>query len=158
MDSIPQPLSRREAIRRGTTLAAAITVPLSASAADEKPAPGPGAPVVHFEIGCRNEAKTREFFGKLFGWEIVAPSAENIPAVIAAAKDGIGGHITSLGHEPHHYVTIYVQVDDIPTYLARVVALGGKKLVGPIDVPTGSFAWFLDPDENIIALWKPKPE
>ncbi len=157
MDTSNRSLSRREAIRRGTTLAAAVAVPLAASAAEEKPAGGPGAPVVHFEIGCRNETKAREFYGKLFGWEIVAPAAANVPAVIAAAKDGIGGHITSLGHEPHHYVTIYVQVDDIPTNLARVVALGGKKLVGPIDVPTGTFAWFHDPDENIIALWKPKP-
>ena len=158
MDSAPEPLSRREAIRRGTTLAAAVAIPLSATAAgEEAAATGPGAPVVHFEIGCRNEAKTREFFGKLFGWEIVAPRAANIPAVIAAAKDGIGGHITSLGHEPQHYVTIYVQVDDIPTHLARVVALGGKKLVGPIDVPGGTFAWFHDLDGNIIALWTQKP-
>ncbi len=158
MESSNQGLSRREAIRRGTTLAAAVAVPLTAatSSAQEKTAPGPGAPVVHFEIGCRNETKTREFFGKLFGWEIIAPAAANVPAIIAAAKDGIGGHITSLGHEPDHYVTIYVQVDDVPIYLARVEALGGKKLVGPIDVPTGTFAWFHDLDGNIIALWKPK--
>jgi predicted enzyme related to lactoylglutathione lyase len=155
MDTPHKSLSRREAIRRGTTLAAAVAVPLTA-AAEEKAAPGAGAPVVHFEIGCRDEAKTREFFGKLFGWDIIPPPAANVPAMIAAAKDGISGHITSLGHEPQHYVTIYVQVDDIPTYLARVVSLGGKKIVGPIDVPTGAFAWFNDLDGNIIALWKPK--
>jgi predicted enzyme related to lactoylglutathione lyase len=160
MDAPKKSLSRREAIRRGTTLAAALAVPLttgSAAAAEERAAPGPGAPVVHFEIGCRDEAKTREFFGKLFGWEISAPAAANVPAMISAAKEGISGHITSLGHEPQHYVTIYVQVDDIPTYLARVESLGGKKIIGPIEVPTGTFAWFNDLDGNIIALWKPKP-
>jgi predicted enzyme related to lactoylglutathione lyase len=155
MDTPHESLSRREAIRRGTTLAAAVAMPLTA-AAEEKAAPGAGAPVVHFEIGCRDEAKTREFFGKLFGWDIVAPPAANVPAMIAAAKDGISGHITSLGHEPQHYVTIYVQVDDIPITLARVESLGGKKIVGPIDVPTGTFAWFHDLDGNIIALWKSK--
>src|SRR5450755_2894923 len=126
MDTPHESLSRREAIRRGTALAAAVAMPLTAAAAEEKAAPGASAPVVHFEIGCRDEAKTREFFGKLFGWDIIAPPAANVPAMIAAAKDGISGHITSLGHEPQHYVTIYVQVDDIPITLARVESLGGK--------------------------------
>jgi len=29
-------------------------------------------PVVHFEIGCRDGAKTREFLKGLFGWDIAA--------------------------------------------------------------------------------------
>ena len=159
MESSHENLTRRDAIRRGSSLAAAALVPLAArtvTAEEKSPADTPGSPVVHFEIGCRDVTKTREFFGKLFGWEITSPPAPNVPAMISAAKDGIGGHITSLGHEPQHYVTIYVQVDDIPLHLTRAEALGGKKLVGPIDLPTGSFAWFTDPDGNIIALWKSK--
>lgn len=27
-----------------------------------------GRPVVHFEIGCRDKARTTEFFAKLFEW------------------------------------------------------------------------------------------
>ena len=27
-----------------------------------------GRPVVHFEIGCRDKARTAEFFSKLFDW------------------------------------------------------------------------------------------
>ena len=69
---------------------------------------------------------------------------------------GIDGHITALGHEPHNYVTVYVQVDDIPAYLAKAVGLGGKKIVGPIDIPTGSFAWMSDPEGTLIGLFKPK--
>ena len=42
------------------------------------------------------------------------------------------------------------------TYLDKATALGGKRLVPPINIPTGTFAWFADPDGNIIALWKPK--
>ena len=59
---------------------------------------------------------------------------------------GIPGHITALGHEPHNYVTVYVEVSDINAYLAKAQELGGKKLVGPIDIPTGSFAWMADPE------------
>ena len=113
-----------------------------------------GQPVVHFEIGCRDRAKTEEFFSNLFGWHI----QNNGPAsmIDTAAKQGIGGHITSLGHEPHHYTIFYVQVDDVKAYLEKAAALGGKTLVPPIEIPTGTFAWFSDPDGNTLGLLKPK--
>jgi predicted enzyme related to lactoylglutathione lyase len=71
-------------------------------------------------------------------------------------QGGINGHITTLGHEPYHYVTIYVHVDDIPACLAKAQSLGGRTLVPPVEIPTGTFAWLADPDGNTIGLWKPK--
>ena len=68
---------------------------------------------------------------------------------------GLSGHITQLGHEPFHYTMFYVQVDDVAAHLAKAEALGCKKLVGPIPIPTGTFAWTEDPDGNSIGLWKP---
>jgi len=112
-----------------------------------------GQPVVHFEIGCRDTAKTREFYSKLFNWQILAGPAAMIDT---QGNGGINGHITSLGHEPHNYVNIYVQVDDIEAYLAKAQELGGKKLVGPVDIPTGSFAWMSDVEGTMIGLFKPK--
>ncbi|MFI5103572.1 MAG: VOC family protein [Terriglobales bacterium] len=110
----------------------------------------PATPVVHFEIGCRDTGKTQQFFSQLFGWQIqqAGPAA----VINTGSKEGIPGHITSLGHEPHNYVTIYVQVDDLPAYLAKATALGGKTLVPPVKIPTGAFAWISDPDGNIIGL------
>jgi predicted enzyme related to lactoylglutathione lyase len=109
-------------------------------------------PVVHFEIGCRDKTKTSEFFSKLFDWEI-----DNGPmGTSAPAPNGIAGHLTSLGHEPHNYVTVYVEVEELEPYLRRANELGGKTIIPPIDLPTGSFAWFADIDGNILGLWKPK--
>jgi len=110
-------------------------------------------PVVHFEIGCRDSAKTQEFYAKLFDWQIQPAGPA---AMIETGGTGINGHITALGHEPHNFVTVYVQVDDIPAYLAKAEGLGGKKVVGPIEIPTGSFAWMTDPEGTIIGLFKPK--
>jgi hypothetical protein len=31
-----------------------------------------------------------------------------------------------------------------------------KTLVPPVEIPTGTFAWFADPEGNTIGLWKPK--
>jgi len=111
-----------------------------------------GRPVVHFEIGCRDRAKTAQFFSNLFGWQM-QPSgpATNIDT---ASTNGIAGHLTSLGHEPEHYTIFYVDVDDVQAYLDKAKELGGKALVGPITIPAGTFAWFSDIDGNTIGLLK----
>ncbi len=113
-----------------------------------------GQPVVHFEIGCRNSPKTQEFYGKLFDWTITqqGPAA----MIDTGAGSGINGHITALGHEPHHYVTFYVQVENLQATLDRAAELGGKTLIPPTEVPgMGSFAWLTDLDGNVVGLWKP---
>ena len=115
-----------------------------------------GKPVVHFEIGCRDKSTTLAFYTKLFDWssEDMGPST----MIRTGSDQGIQGHITSLGHEPHNYVMVYVQVDDLDAYVGRVSKLGGKTLIGPIDIPEqGSFAWIADPEGNMIGLWKPQP-
>jgi predicted enzyme related to lactoylglutathione lyase len=110
-------------------------------------------PVVHFEIGCKDLAKTQEFYQQLFDWKI---DAMGPAAMIAAEADGITGHITALGHEPHHYTIFYVGVDDVAAALQKANALGAKTLVPPVDIPTGTFAWFQDLEGNTVGLWKPK--
>ena len=113
-----------------------------------------GCPVVHFEIGCRETEKTAKFYSDLFDWKT---SAYGPAAMIdTAAGQGIQGHINSLGHEPHRYTMFYVQVDNLESYLDKIVQMGGKKVVPPMDVPgMGRFAWFSDPEGNVVGLWKP---
>lgn len=113
-----------------------------------------GNPVVHFEIGCRDKAVTQEFFSKMFGWAM--QEAGPATMIQTGGSGGIQGHITSLGHEPQHYVTFYVSVDDVQAYLDKAKSLGGKMLVPPVEIPSGTFAWLGDPDGNIIGLFKPK--
>ena len=113
-----------------------------------------GQPVVHFEIGCRDRAKPAAFFSQLFNWKM--QEAGPATMIDTVGNGGINGHITALGHEPHHYVAVYVQVDDVKAYLDKAQKLGGKILVPPVEIPTGTFAWFADPDGSTIGLWKPK--
>ena len=111
------------------------------------------APVIHFEIGCKDSESTKAFYKEAFGWSI---NQRGPAAVIDPTEKGIGGHITSLGHEPHNYVTVYLQVDNIDEYLERIEKLGGKKIIGPVPIPTGRFAWFSDPEGNMLGLQEPK--
>lgn len=110
-----------------------------------------GNPVVHFEIGCKDLAKTTAFYTGLFGW---SPTGIPMATLLATnATEGIQGHITSLGHEPHNYTTFYIQVDDIGGTLAKIEAAGGRKIVGPVTLPDKrQFAWFADPEGNMVAL------
>jgi predicted enzyme related to lactoylglutathione lyase len=113
-----------------------------------------GQPVVHFEIGCSNSAKTADFFSQMFGWQMQTMGPATM--VNTGASSGIQGHISTLGHEPHHYTIFYVQVDNVQAYLDKAGSLGGKTLVPPVEIPTGTFAWFADPEGNTVGLWKPK--
>jgi predicted enzyme related to lactoylglutathione lyase len=108
-------------------------------------------PVVRFEIGCRNLEETAAFYSNIFGW--AAPVTGPAAYINTNSADGIQGHITALGHEPHQYITFYIQVRDITAYLQKITESGGKKIVGPITLPTGQqFAWFNDPGGNIVGL------
>lgn len=109
-------------------------------------------PIVFFEIGCKDRTKTEQFFGELFGWHIQANGPAS--AINTGSKEGIPGHIVSLGHEPQHYTMFYVEVDDVQASLDKAISLGGKTVVPPVKIPTGTFAWFSDPDGNTIGLLK----
>jgi predicted enzyme related to lactoylglutathione lyase len=108
-------------------------------------------PVVHFEIGCKDSPKTQEFYSKLFDWKIQQAG----PAAMIDTGAGATGHITELGHEPFRYTIFYVEVEDVQAYLNKAQSLGGKMLVPPIEIPTGTFAWMADLEGNTIGLWKP---
>lgn len=112
-----------------------------------------GRPVMHFEIGCKNSEETQKFYSELFDWkmEVMGPAA-----MIAAESGGIPGHIVAFGHEPHNFTIFYVGVEDVAAYLQKATALGGKTLVPPVEIPTGTFAWMQDPEGNTVGLWKGK--
>lgn len=121
------------------------------------------APVVHFEIGVKDLDKAQKFYGPLFGWEFQGFGPQtamvmNLGQHCEKKTEGIGGHLNSLGHPPHQYVTFYAQVDNIEATLEQITKLGGKTMIPPQEVPgMGHFAWFQDPEGNCVGLWKPSP-
>ena len=106
--------------------------------------------ICHFEIGCRDDAKTKEFFSQLFDWKMEQVG----PATMIRTGGDVGGHITALGHEPYNYTIFYVKVDDVKAYLEKATSLGGKMVVPPVAIPGGIFAWFADPEGNTIGLFQ----
>ena len=115
-----------------------------------------GNPVVHFEVGCKDLPKLKDFYSHVFGWTPTNMGpAENFNT---NSSEGIQGHLTALGHEPFNYVTFYIQVDDIQASLNEIANAGGKKILGPFPLPDKrKFAWFSDPEGNMIGLITPLP-
>lgn len=114
-----------------------------------------GNPVVHFDIGCRNKERTVGFYTELFDWK-PSPYGPSSTRLDPGSDRGIGGHVTSLGHEPHTYVMFYVEVDDVSAYIASAEALGGSVIIGETPIPDGgTFAWLKDPEGNLFGLYNP---
>lgn len=109
-------------------------------------------PVVHFEIGCKDKEATSKFYSAAFGWKI---DAGPMSMIDTGSGEGVQGHIAALGHEPHQFTHFYIQTGDVAASLAQIEALGGKIVVPPVPIPTGTFAWFADPEGNVVGLWKP---
>jgi predicted enzyme related to lactoylglutathione lyase len=106
--------------------------------------------ICHFEIGCRDRAKTADFYSKMFDWKM-----EEEPGTTRIRTGGdVGGHINALGHEPHTYTLFYIMVDHVESALAKAVSLGGKRIVGPVPLPGNTeFGWFADPEGNAIGVY-----
>ncbi len=114
-----------------------------------------GNPVVHFDIGCRDKEQSRLFYEKMFGWKSEPYGPLSVKFDTESSR-GINGFTTALGHEPHNYVMLYVEVEEIAPYLQLLESMGGTVIVSETQVPdSGWFAWCKDPAGNLFGLWKP---
>lgn len=112
-----------------------------------------------FEICGKDGAKTREFYGKLFGWTyntMPLPDGSEY-GMIEAGEGGIGGGLTASPGGAPPYSALYVKVDSPKAYLDKVVAMGGKVIVPETLVPgMVTFGLFMDPDGIVVGLYKPE--
>ena len=114
-----------------------------------------GQPIVHFEVIGKDANRARKFYAEMFGWKIgdVMPEMGNY-AMVDGETSRVGG---GLGEAPDGStrVTIYVEVPDLQASLDQAVAMGGKVVMPPTDIPgVVSLAQFADPDGNVIGLVK----
>jgi uncharacterized protein len=112
-------------------------------------------PVVHFEFGCRDKEAVAGFFETVFGW---AHAPYGPYGRMFDIGSGLPGHVTALGHEPHSYVMVYIEVDDPAATLKAINAAGGETVIGPLPLPDGrSFAWFKDIEGHMLGLFSKAP-
>ena len=107
-------------------------------------------PVVHWEIQAKDVDAQRAFYGALFNWQMSDGPNIRIAPGVEGPLPGPGG---TLRGGAHPGVSLYIQVLDLASTLAKAETLGGKALVPVTHNPGGaSIAGILDPEGNRVML------
>ncbi|HEY4231537.1 MAG TPA: VOC family protein [Thermoanaerobaculia bacterium] len=133
------------------------------SAPQKGPKPDVGAGrVAWFDITTTNMTQSKEFYGRLFGWQF-----ESLPGPYADLAAEIVSRGTSIGTlrkaegaiSPYDGV-VYIQVDDIQASCKKAAELGGKVVPGfPFNLSNGGGAIGLvaDPAGHPIGMYSRTP-
>jgi predicted enzyme related to lactoylglutathione lyase len=114
-----------------------------------------GRPVVHFEFWSQDPGNVSEFYRNVFDWDIRSIPEMDYHLVQAAESGGIGGGIMKPSQQWSTNLTLYIDVDDLDKYGARIQSAGGTILIEKMAVPNvGEFSLFQDPDGRVLGLWK----
>ena len=114
----------------------------------------PHGDITHIDIPVSDMDRARGFYSALFGWQIQAPPGfEDYPMWQAPNKIS-GGGLAPRG-EGFTQPRSYVEVDSIDATLTAVEANGGSVLTGKQPITeTSWYAFFTDPDGNVIGLYE----
>jgi predicted enzyme related to lactoylglutathione lyase len=121
---------------------------------------------------CWNELATTDleaaqsFYRALLGWEIkegtapgggmkyneIVVDGRHVGGMYSTGEACAGGEDAGAPQTPPHWMS-YVAVDDVDASAAKVVELGGKVCVGPLDIPNvGRFCVINDPSGAVLSL------
>ena len=125
--------------------------------------------VVHFEIPAEDLDRAKNFYGSIFGWQLQTmpmPGGEytivrttpvdeqtQLPTEPGAIN---GGMMQRDQRTPTPVITIDVEaIDDT---LKDIEASGGSTVTPRTPIPgMGAFAYFKDPEGNVMGLWESTP-
>jgi len=114
-------------------------------------------PFVHVELNTTDLPKAKEFYAKLFDWNLEdVPMGAHGTYTLIKPGTGTGGGMMKhpMPGAPSIWLA-YVQVDDVKASAEKARSLGANIIVEPTDIPNiGTFSIFLDPTGAALALWK----
>ena len=115
-----------------------------------------GQPVVHWELWSEDPDRISNFNKQVFDWQIRNIPEMNYHMVETGGKGGINGGIMKPQAGPWPgKLALYIDVDDLDAYAAKIKAAGGKIVVDKMDVPgVGQLSLFEDPDGRVLGMWK----
>jgi hypothetical protein len=122
--------------------------------------------VVHFEIPADDLDRAKGFYGSVFGWQlqsmpmdggeytIVMTTPVNPETQMPLEPGAInGGMMKRDERTPAPVITI--DVEGIDDALKQIEAEGGSTVTPRTPIPgMGAFAYFKDPEGNVLGLWE----
>ena len=117
-------------------------------------------PFIWQELVTPDQETSGVFFSKLFGWGLKKVDAGEFGTYTLFQKDGqdIAGMMNPTPDTPGEssYWHSYISVDDVDSCAKKTIALGGKVLVQPHDVPdVGRICAVSDPTGAVVHLMQP---
>lgn len=110
------------------------------------------------DLGTKDAAGAREFYSKVFGWDIhVSPDPQygGYGRALIDGKDVAGIGPTMSPDQPSAWA-VYIGTDDADALAQKVVAAGGQVVMPAFDVgDQGRMAVFADPGGAVISTWQP---
>ena len=125
--------------------------------------------VVHFEIPADNLDRAKAFYSPVFGWHLqtMPMAGGEYTSVVTTPVDGQtqlptepgainGGMMQRDESTPAPVITIDVEAIDVA--LKEIEAGGGTTVTPRTAIPgMGAFAYFKDPEGNVLGLWETTP-
>jgi predicted enzyme related to lactoylglutathione lyase len=108
------------------------------------------------ELNTKGIDKAKAFYKKVFGWEAAdqaMPQGGSYTEWKLKGKSIAGAQEALPPNVPPHWLT-YFTVGDSDATTKKVAELGGKVLMGPIDIPQGRMAVVADPHGASFAVIK----
>ncbi|MBV8201123.1 MAG: VOC family protein [Acidobacteria bacterium] len=118
-----------------------------------------GNAFVHVELSTTDVGKAKDFYGKLFAWNLEdVPMGPDDTYTMIKVDKGTGGGIMKqmIPGAPSAWLA-YVEVDDIAAATKKAKSLGAKVMKDVTEVPgAGWLSIIVDPTGAVLGLWKPK--
>jgi hypothetical protein len=111
--------------------------------------------LVHFEILAEDPQKAVDFYRSVFDWEIATwGGGEESYWLITTGPDGVPGiNGAIMGNSFPQKVINTIDVESLDEMLAKVEAVGGKTVHGPLEVPNvGMHAYCEDSQGNLFGM------
>jgi len=118
------------------------------------------ASIVWFEIPADKPERAKEFYGRLFGWNINPfPAMADYQHIDTGGADASPDGAVMKRMHPGHTITNYVSVPSVTRFMAKVEKLGGSICKPKTAVPKmGYFAICQDTENNTFAIWEVNPK
>jgi uncharacterized protein len=117
--------------------------------------------VEYFQIPADDISRAKEFYNKVFGWEMQKWNDSEQEYWMFQTKDdegnpGLGGGLMKR-QSPQHTVTNFITVSSIEEYSSNIEQSGGKVIMPKTEIPNmGFFAVFLDTENNMFGIFEGK--
>ncbi|HZS47484.1 MAG TPA: VOC family protein [Blastocatellia bacterium] len=115
-----------------------------------------GQPVMQWQILAKNPDGLAQFYSNLFSWKVDVNNSLGYRTINTESVRGINGGIWPSPPDGHSMVSLYVEVENVSSFVERARGLGANIIMPPQMLPDGEeIAIILDPDGIPVGPFKP---